>query len=204
MTRGQAFLHLLKKCWFFFALYAALSISLSFWLFEVRTAPGKDEKLQFFFSGYSYQKDDLSSFLEAKKPAYLRSVSYRFIETDSSSFADVYDTYGRSSADVLILPQSEINENKCLYDFLRVDEGEVTSLFGSVSLYQAQGYSYGIKVYDASAKSGWATSLFSYVKEGTEAQDYYLFFARSSLHSGSLGKQAKDGAITYAQGLEKL
>jgi hypothetical protein len=200
----ERFLSCFARAGVFYALWAAISISVSCWVFSIRLAPKENEKIQFFFSGYTDDSEALANFLDAKKPTYVKETDYRFIRTDDSAFSDYYDTFGRSSADVLILPQAEINDNKCLYDFLRFDEAVAAGIFGSVDYYHVAGNAYGIKVYDSQLGKGWATSLFAYTKTGVESQDYYLFFRRNSLHSGALGNQTLDGALTYCQALEAL
>lgn len=204
MTKGALFKKTLKKSWFFYLLWALGAAGLSVWLLSIKTAPKANEKVQLLLSGYGYDKTALAAALDGKKPAGIKEISFRFAETDSSSYDLVYDSYGRSSADLLILPNSKINSNKCLYDFQRIKEADASSLFGEVSYYEDGGYTYGIKVYDSLTGEGWADELIAYAKDGVTGEDYYLFFNRGSVNTGILGDKEDAGALYVAQALQSL
>lgn len=204
MTKGDTMKTILSRTWFLYVLWALVSGTVAPWIISLVNAPSSSEKVQLFLSGYSYDDEKLNNALSSAKPAYLREISFRFGVPGDVKFASLYDGYARSSADIIILPAESVNSNKCQYDFLRLDKETALKTFGPVTIYEDSGYSYGLKVYDSQSHTGWASSCISYSKEVVDEQDYYLFFNRSSVHTGALGGKEKDGAIEIALALQKL
>lgn len=128
----------------------------------------------------------LTAALAAAKPEGLRMVkvhtfSYAFMETRSLQGADIF-----------IVPASKAAQY--LPDFQPLPPG----LEGTY--YTADGEIWGVRVYDAAALRGCADTYIQYTAPGADAEDYYLFFGKGSLHAGA----QDDAACVIARALMAL
>ena len=177
---GRAVLRALRR---FFAslhnyiLWALIAVFLcAFAAMRVTDVPAA-EKLTVMIDAPAVDEAALAAALDDAKPAgirllQVRSFSYAFMETRSLHAADVF-----------IVPASKAAQY--LPDFQPLPSG----LDGTP--YDAGGDTWGLRVYDAAAQRGCADAMIRY----DPAEDYYLFFGKESMHTGT----TDDAAVRIAQ-----
>lgn len=159
-----------------YLLWLLLSSMFWMWIFTfVKDAP-KEKKIVLYASVPSIEAKALSIRLEEDLPDGIRMIRAR-------SFDYVmFDERNIQEGDLYIIPASAIEAY--LEDYIPIEPD------GTHTYYYNEGQAYGIRVYDAESGRGAAGAYIQYALPGAEAEDYYLFFGKNSVHTGNRDEAA--------------
>lgn len=178
----------IRKHLFAYIMWLLVAIFLVSFEFSYLTRIKDEEKINFFISSKTVDEEAFFDFIKAHEPDYLRSISYRNIDYErENDFLTVLSSYGKVDTDIFLIPLEALNKVEPQFFFFPLNKQQTNTLFAeNLNYYHGEnGLTYGFQI----------NSPF-FVDEGLE---YYLFFAASSLHLGSLNDSQLDGAITLAK-----
>ena len=153
-----------------FLLWATLSVIFWGWIFSILTDTDPEKKLTLFADCEIKDQTSLALLLEKDtneniKMAKVHPFSYAMMDSSDIRNADIY-----------IAREDFLNEYADWICPLPMD------IFADYPALEKDGTAYGLPVYDAETKTGALTQYLAYEKDGTDAQNYYLFLSASSLH----------------------
>lgn len=140
--------------------------------------PKNEETITVFVASCSADGRNLKQRLSSGKPSYLLEInlySYSYLD---STFSAYYKASGKMGADLIILPESEIDDGSLISYYSPLDESHSAS--DDYRCKESQTH-YGILV----RKSGEENPLLAFSDE-THDENYYAFFGKSSIHGGSI------------------
>ncbi|MGN1103642.1 MAG: hypothetical protein ACI4QI_02080 [Candidatus Coproplasma sp.] len=175
---------------YLYLLWAMLSVIFVGWIFTLITDTVPRNKVTLYADVLAIEDLDLREELEKSKPDNIKMVKVHPF---------TYVAFGSSitGGDIYLVKESDIEEY--ISSFCPLDE-EFTVRYADRGIYcNEEGIAYGIKVYDAATSIGCAMQYVDYSPAADEeAQDYYLFFNKDSLHSGTLSEANSSAALTIA------
>ena len=149
-----------------------LSALLWGWIFTLVTDAPRQKKVVVFAEAYGVEETALAAALESALPDGIRMVQAHLF-----SYA-MFDDSELLDADIWIVRASDAAEwadSSAPLDTVPFDTG-------GAPLFVLDGTAYGVLIHDADGGAG--SGLIQYDAPGAEAEDYYLFFNRSSPHTG--------------------
>lgn len=167
-------------------MWLVLSVFLWGFVFNLLTDTTPDRKIVLFADAPLTDDTALAVLLEENiaepvKMVQARSFSYAMMGSESIESADLY-----------IVGESQVQTYQEWFAPLP------DQLLSAGELLEVAGVPCGVKVYDAQSGEGAATAFITYVFPGREAEDFYLFFGRSSLHVQSHENAVDDQAVSCA------
>lgn len=156
------------------------------------TDTGREHKLVLFVDGAVPDETALSVKLEEGAGEGIRMVQAR-----AFSYA-MFDETALVNADLYIVPASRAETYADWFAPLPPDAPEAKDVL------TLAGGAQGLKIYDAGAGEGAAASLILYASPGAEAEDYYLFFGKASLHAAGRENAVDCAAAAAARRLLDL
>lgn len=175
---------------YLYVLWAMLSVIFVGWIFTLITDVVPAQKVTLFADVVSIEDVELRVELEKHKPDGIKMVKVHPF---------TYVAFGSAivGGDVYIVKQSDITDY--IASFCPIDEELCTRYADRGIFYNEEGIPYGIKVYDSTTSIGCAAEYINYSPiAGAEAEDYYLFFNKDSLHGGALNGAQSSAALTIA------
>lgn len=185
MKKG-AFLNYLQQYGLFYltsGLVVGVALSLGF---AARTKATENEKLDILVSCLTFDEAGFKTYLKEQKPSYLKELNYRYVLEGDSSLSSIYGTYGSVEGDLFFLSAAQMDSLSVTL-LLPLEEPACAAAFSghALSYYEKDGTKYGLAISS------------SYIGGG----DYYAFFAKSSLHLGSLKEESLDGCLSLVRGM---
>ena len=192
-----------KHLWVYLAWILVVTVFWS-WVFGILTRVPDEEKITVFLGTRSGSFEKYAELNEAR-PDYVRELELSVHAVGEPYFSDFLGTFGNGEADILILPES------------RLDDASVAALYAEIApfyceelpnlgLLEKDGRVYGLRVHDKETHESLVSCL-DY-GEGDTEENYYLLFNRKSLHLGDLspasGVTDRNGAIAIAKRLLSL
>lgn len=181
---------------YLYVIWAMLALMLWGWIFTLITDTAPKNKVTVYVDVVALDDVELTVELEKSKPDGIKMVKvhpFSYASFDATAIVD---------GDIYIVKQSDIEGYLASFCPLSQD---LLAQYSDRGLYSSEGEAYGIKVYDARTSSGCATKYIDYSpKGGAEAEDYYLFFNKDSLHAGDLNGAESDAALEIARALLSL
>lgn len=174
------------------------------WVFNYLTTIKTEEKVCVFIGSYSVSFEKAEE-LNEDRPKYLKTVDVNAYSINDNAFTSYLTIFGYEIGDILILPESYINEERCSDYFAEISE-KYMAQFENLGFYSVSNKSYGIKVHDKDSHE----SVIDCINFGSDDNDenYYLCFNIKSVHLSDLSDGNKlserDGAIKVAQRLLTL
>lgn len=192
MKSGKKRAKALISVWYIFVVWAVISVILWHWITDLLTRPSSDEKISVFVCSENCGQAELVEKLQAARPEYIVQLEFKWVSSSDPMFAVYYDAFAVDGGDLIILPESKLNEYSYV-DFLELDISAVESVYNrSFDYYRTEdGKAYGIEI-DV------LNSLGVQNQESSE-QKYYLFFNKNSMHLGVLKDSARNAAVILAE-----
>ncbi len=179
----MSFLKKIFGKWHLYVSWAILVTILWGWIFTLLTNARPQRKLTVFEHSFQSQAEAMSIELEKDKPENIKMISVR-----SFDFA-LFGQTGFTEADIFIIRASEIDTY--ITDFIPIEE--LAKEHPEWEYYLKDGVPYGIRMYDKETMTGSALEYLQYdgkATTGLEAEDYYLFIGKNSVHIGGEGQDA--------------
>ncbi len=192
-----------KDIWIYIACILVVVFVYS-WVFNYLTTVKTEEKITVFIGSYSssFEKEEEVNQLRAD---YLKTVEVRAYTLSDSVYDTCLSVFGYETGDILILPESNLNE-ETVSNYYSVISPNYQLSFNSLGWYEVEGNIYGIKIHDKETHQSLINCL-DYGKDEDE-QNYYLLFNKNSVHLSDLSdvnsKSDMDGAIQVANLLLSL
>ncbi|HAS56627.1 MAG TPA: hypothetical protein DD377_02755 [Firmicutes bacterium] len=185
------------KFWYLYLICLIIFPLLSSYVVELINKPRNEETISIFIGSCSSSSKELVDKLSQKKPSYLREINVRNYVYYGEDFSYFYSSFGKSEADLIILPESKINNETCAYYYAKLDP----ALFPNESFYfiNENKECYGLLLHKKEEEN---SSLISY-KDDTHDENYYAFFNRNSLHIGALNDSNWDTALSFYNIIKK-
>ena len=202
-SRIYPFINHLRKRWFLYVVWLVVAIFVCGWAFTLITRPKANEKTVIFIACYGGNMDGLKNELNGNRPQNIKQVEVYYHSPDALYFNTMYNFYGIEQGDILILPKSKIYDVDCVALYQPLDLSLVQKHFGQVETYDFEGSTYGIKIFDGLTLSGGSDGYVDYCN-GTEAENFYLFFNKNSLHTGEFSDSSSQSAVELAKLLMTL
>ena len=182
---------------YLYILWAMLALMFVGWIFTFITDTVPKYKVTVYADVAQVDEIELRVELEKNKPDNIRMVkvhTFSYVAFSSTAIAD---------GDIYLIKQSDIDDYIASFCPL---SAELCDRYAERGIYyNEEGVAYGIKVYDKTSSTGCATGYIDYSPVAdAEAEDYYLFFNKDSLHGGALTEVESDAAITIANALLAL
>lgn len=190
--------------WYFICIFTIVVVWS--WVFSfLAVVPPAEKVCVFIGSNSEYFKAENLEQLETVKPDYVKKIDVTPYSLDDSMFQTYFSIFGCDSGDIIIIPESKVNDQLCISYFSGISTYYQENL-QNLGFYQAEGIVFGLKIHDKETHQ----SLISCIDYGSgdKEENYYLFFNKNSLHISDLfeadKKSDKDGAIKIAEKLLAL
>lgn len=168
-----------------YLLWLVVSSLFWLWIFGFLTDAPAEKKVTLYADVPALAEPDLSVALERELPDGIRMI--RAHSFDYFMFGEPESAGG----DLYLLPVSAFAAYRDVLAPIAPAEEE--------NLFYDGGLPYGVKVYDAATGSGAALQYIRYTDEDAPAEDYYLFFGKDSLHTGTRDSAAYAVAETFLE-----
>ncbi len=171
----------------------ALILIFIFWLVVIDTlvAVKPEDKLCIFIGAYGISPN-IEEHIE--KPSEIEEIEILDVNINQDYYFVIFSAHASNKDfDFSIVNEKQFRESDIQY-YLILDEEKLIDYFGEQEYYRVNDDIYGIKIYDGETKKGILGDLVSYNLED-EADDYYLFFHKDSIHLGELNSSSDDMAI---------
>ena len=180
----------LTSNWHWYLIYTLFAIFIWCYAVILVTKDKPKEVVTVWVMAYDINSDYVD-YLEANKPDYLKHVRVSF-ELKGNDYASIkYQGIG-TSQDIVILPESFLEEYLDLTTLIELDTDIINEKYGNQEYYYVDGKPYGIKVFDTTDEDN---GYITYTKEDTTNESYYIFLNNKSLHMGNLNNSKYDGAL---------
>lgn len=166
MNRIRKFTYLFPFC----LLWLMLCVFFWSWIFTFLTDTTPEKKITLFSECSVSDETALSLYLEKDLPENIKMVKvhpFSYAMMDSSVI---------ENSDLYIARASFADEYR---DWLRPVPAD---LFSSYEIYYSSDIPIGICVYDGKTKAGAGAEYLTYVCDGNDTENYYLFLSSSSVH----------------------
>lgn len=168
----------LSSFWYLYVFLPLLGVVFLCYSTYLVNKPRGIETISIFIGSLSTSSASLRETLEENQPSYLREIAIRSYDYNDSNFSSCYSNFGRSDADIIILPESKLNEETIMYYYAKLDESKINA---SKFYYPGTSSSpYGFLIHSNEKINN---SLIEY-SNGKYNEDYYAFFNKNSLHLG--------------------
>lgn len=182
----------LKKFWYVYALWIALSILLGMWIVSLLTALTAEQKIEVFVGVKAKDEAALFATLDGARPQYAEQVDMYCYAPDSSVYSTFFLTY-LSTSDIFVLPTSKINDVGIKAKFAPIDEEFAATLDGATEFWEENGAKYAVKLFDKDSGASFC-DRFDFAASGAD-EDWWLTFGKNSKH---LVCDGRDGAYRLA------
>ena len=167
-------------------MWLVLSVFLWGFVFNFLTDAAPENKIVLFADAAVPDATGLAVQLEATVTAPVEMVQVR-----PFSYA-MMGSEAIGSADLYIVSASQAETYRDWFSPLP------EALLDAGPLLEMDGIPFGVRVYNAAAGTGVASSFITYMQPGAAAEDYYLFVGSSSLHVQNHENAVDDQAVTCA------
>ena len=179
----------LTRYWPAYALLLVAMPVLSYLVVEQIQKPKNEETISIFIASCSADARYVKEKLASSKPSYLLEInlySYSYLE---STFSSYYQANGKLDADLIILPESKIDDAALIAYYAPLDAAHCSS---TDYLTKESSTHYGMLV----RSIGEANSLLTFT-DSAHDENYYAFFGKSSLHAGSITGSQYETSLSF-------
>ena len=179
----------LTKYWPVYVLAVIALPILSYAIVEQIQKPKNEETISIFVGSCNADARYLKERLSNNKPPYLLEVnlySYSYVD---STFNTYYQANGKMDVDLVILPESKIDDASLITYYRPLDESHLSS---SDYLSKDSKTHFGILI----RSKGEANSLLTF-SDDSHDENYYAFFGKSSKHGGSITNSQFDTSLQF-------
>lgn len=181
----------ISKFWYLYLVCLVVFPFISIYVVDVINKPRNEETISIFIGSCSSDSKELVNKLNENKPSYLREINVRNYVYYEDSFPSLYNSFGKNESDLIILPESKILDDTCMYYYAKLDE----SLFPNESFYFAgeDKACYGLLLHKKETNND---DLITY-KDDDHDENYYAFFNKNSLHIGLVNGSNWNTALDF-------
>lgn len=196
--RTQWKTHVAYRGWMYLLI---ILISGIFWntVYEQIHAIKDEERVIVFTAGnvdYQEFEDDLLRFYQNQENSIIKQVTMSFQSPSERLFFGIFETMLINGTDVILIPETMINENFGKTYFLPISEANILQHFSSETLYREEGVAYGIRLNQSDSED----VLDSYLIQDLEVT-YYAFIPTKSTHLHAINSTQID---TNNEGIQLL
>ncbi|MBQ7995755.1 MAG: hypothetical protein IJ247_06065 [Bacilli bacterium] len=190
----KRFVSSLARIWYVYVIVTVAGILLIDYAFNVINKPRNEETITLFVVSEGNDLKELKEKLEDNKPNYLREINIYGVRRESNEFSTYFDVYGKANSDVVILPESKIEEDVVFNHYSPFSFDYLNDYIDGLSTYRLEknGLDYGVKIHSKGEDNG----LIEYKSEGFD-EDYYAFFVNGSLHIGEMSDSEYTTAFSF-------
>ena len=174
-----------------YVLWLMISIFLWSWIFTLITDTTKEKKVTVCSDTPAMLDSELAEALSYDLPEGIKLIKVFPFKYAMFNTADI------DRADILILPESEIEEHTATLCAIG------TESFDTSGGYEKDGAVYGLLLFDAASGTAKASDYFTFTSVDAEgkptSENYYLCFNERSVHLGDMNSSADDAAIIIAK-----
>jgi len=200
----------LKKYWFLFLISSFVITTSIVWGASLKLKVQEDEKVDIVFVAHGINKQsELTSILKEAAPEYIKEVNFYFIplSTNQLDFNNLLISY-MDIVDIFVFPEN-IVETKYVPYKVEIDKTTFINQCGnpvSDKFYvkESNQKTYGACLYDSENDTGVLTDYVTYYKNGTQKNDYYLFFRENSPQGGVFTNANRNASISIAKKILSL
>ena len=184
----------ISRIWYAYVIAIIVGVLLIDYGFNVINLPRNEETITFFIVSEGNDLSNLKGVLENNKPSYLREINVYGARRESAEFKTYFDIYGKANSDVVILPESKIDEDILLNYYSSFPIDYINTFMEEVETYKSEKNElhYGVKIHAKGEDNG----LITYKSEDFD-EDYYAFFVSSSIHIGKLASSEWATAFSF-------
>ena len=176
------FFNIGKHIWVY-ALFCAACSLLTIYVVNLINKPRNEETISILVASYDDKCEEFRKEVYSRKPDYLREIQFNTYSLLDSSFENYYSSLAYGLCDIVILPESRVNESK-VQDYYAIFTDEIkTQYFNSKEFYTLDGKDYGVLIHKKGAEDN---NLLTYSLNEQTDENYYLFFYWKSKHIGFL------------------
>ncbi len=179
----------LTKYWPFYVLAAIALPILSYAIVEQIQKPKNEETISIFVGSCNADARYLKEKLNSNKPSYLLEInlySYSYVDT---TFSTYYQANGKMDVDLVILPESKIDDASLITYYSPLDESHLSS---NDYLSKESKTHFGILI----RSKGETNSLLTF-SDDSHDENYYAFFGKTSKHGGSITNSQFDTSLQF-------
>ena len=179
----------LTKYWPVYVLAVIALPILSYAIVEQIQKPKNEETISIFVGSCNADARYLKERLSSNKPPYLLEInlySYSYVD---STFSTYYQANGKMDVDLVILPESKIDDASLITYYSPLDESHLSS---SDYLSKDSKTHFGILI----RSKGEANSLLTF-SDDSHDENYYAFFGKSSKHGGAITNSQFDTSLQF-------
>ncbi len=179
----------LTKYWPIYVLAAIAMPIISYAIVEQIQKPKNEETISIFVGSCSADARYLKEKLNNNKPPYLLEInlySYSYVD---STFSTYYQANGKMEVDLVILPESKIDDSSLITYYSPLDESHFSS---DDYLSKDSQTHFGILI----RTKGEMNSLLTFADDSHD-ENYYAFFGKSSKHGGSITNSQYETSLNF-------
>lgn len=191
----QFFLNIGKHLWAY-ALFCLAGSLLSIYIVDLINKPRNEETISILVASYDDKCETFRNEVNQRRPKYLREIQFNTYSLLDERFEDYYLKLAYGLSDIVILPESKVNESK-VQDYYAIFNDEIkTKYFPNKEWYTLDDKDYGILIHKKDTEDN---HLLTYCLNEQTDEDYYLFFYWKSKHIGSLNNTTYNTAFELMQ-----
>ena len=191
----QFFLNIGKHIWVY-VLFCLASVFLSIYVIDLINKPRNEETISILVASYDDKCETFKTEVDKRRPRYLREIQYNTYSLLDDSFENYYLNLAYGLSDIVILPESKVNDSKVL-DYYAIFNDEIkTKYFNNKEFYTLDDKDYGVLIHKKGTEDN---NLLKYYLDEKSDENYYLFFYWKSKHIGSLNNTTYNTAFELMQ-----
>lgn len=157
-----------------------LSFSVALGTNTIATSLKEYEKISIFLASYTTDTTAFNQAVEDSTPEYIKEMSLYSFSLKDQSFDYYYSTIALARCDIVIIPESVIEDDTILKTFKKIPEIIENEYFNDASFYSIYENHYGLKIHSEGQNK--PNSPITYVGDDSQDQNYYVFFNSNSIH----------------------
>lgn len=177
--------------WFFYVGSLLAIIIFWTWVFSMLAKVPLNEKITIFIGAYGVDENMNTEILENLQG--IREVEIHCEDPKGDMFPLLLQTRGIINTDIIILPESAINDEILPMWFREIDETVLREYLPDMDYdyYETGVKKYGLLAYDAEKKLTYLFPDIIFASENTEEENFYLFLNKESVNLGKLNINEK-------------
>ena len=191
----QFFLNVGKHLWVY-VLFCLASTLLSIYAVNLINKPRNEETISILVASYDDKCEEFKKEVNKRRPDYLREIQFNTYSLLDDSFENYYLNLAYGLSDIVILPESKVNNSK-VQDYYAILNDEIkTKYFVDKEFFSLEDKEYGVLIHKKGTEDN---NLLKYNLDEQTDENYYLFFFWKSKHIGVLNDTTYNTAFELMQ-----
>ena len=191
----QFFLNVGKHLWVY-VLFCLASTLLSIYVVNLINKPRNEETISILVASYDDKCEEFKKEVNKRRPDYLREIQFNTYSLLDDSFENYYLNLAYGLSDIVILPESKVNNSK-VQDYYAILSDEIkTKYFVDKEFFSLEDKEYGVLIHKKGTEDN---NLLKYKLDEQTDENYYLFFFWKSKHIGVLNDTTYNTAFELMQ-----